>query len=231
MNKSQIQSLLDRFNIVGSEELATELYKSRAIYKEKVAPYAWRAPFVMWGVCRSLPWGAESLPEKYRPYDNNISINGDRGRWSLDSGKMTRLPVPLAKWNSEIGDGDTRLYQYWTFAKLSARHWFSRWVWLGIRNRACMAAVDAGVAVHAPSADVSVAATTSANGKERLVVRALRNGVDSAYQLQYTKIVGPFHIRLNLGYKLDCLNQIDRVAPVVWVPFAMKIRFNKKFDI
>jgi hypothetical protein len=141
---------------------------------------------------------------------------------------MKRLPIPLSKGNSQIGDGDTRLYQYWTFEKLSARHWFARWVWLGIRNRAGRAAAESGAYVpDLPKNPIDVYGYTNPDGTEKITIR---NYGDS-WQIQRTRIYGPFHVRCNLGYKLDCINRIDRLAPVVWVPFAVKIRFNKKFDI
>lgn len=192
-----------------------------------VAPYknnAWR---VMWKVCRSLPWDAEHLPAEYRAYDNPISINGDRGRWGRrPDGTMVRLPVPFSKKNVEIGDGDKRLYQYWTFRWLPARHWFARWVWLGIRNRASQAADDQGYYIPR---DTPIQTFVYESDKEKIVVRWCAFG--GAAQLQHTKIIGPLHFRLNLGVKLGNLNEIDRVAAVTWVDKGFKVRFGRKFDI
>jgi hypothetical protein len=223
-----LKSLIDKTGAHSGIADAVLMSLARAeVQAAIVAPFknsAWR---VMWRVCRSLPWEAEHLPTEFRQYDNPISINGDRGRWHRnDDGAMIRLPVPLEKKNTQIGDGDTRLYQYWTFRWLPARHWFARWVWLGIRNRASQAADDQGYYIPA---EVPIETFEYASDKEKIVVRYCPwNG---AAQLQRTKIVGPLHFRFNLGFKLGNLNEIDRVAAVTWVDKGFKVRFGRKFDI
>lgn len=230
MNAKKIVDWLVRAGVEEDihQSILESLASAEGRYFSFVAPYKEKAPFVMWGVCRSLSWEAERLPDDLRPYDHPISINGDRGRVFLqEDGELTRLRVPLDPTNTELGlVGPPRFYQYWTFKKLSARHWFSRWVWLGILNPAAQAADDQGYFIPK---SISVKSYTYETPTEKIVVRFCDwNG---AAQLQRTRIFGPFHFRVNLGFKLGSITRIDRVAAVTWVEKGFKIRVNSNFDI
>ena len=201
-------------------EQALASMKDAESRSKSVRKYKWRAPFVMLPVCYKLPWEAEVLPEKYRPYDNNISINGDQGIWATrEDGVPYRLPIPLdIKGNSNNDWGNP--YNYYAPKKLSARHWFARYIWLGLRNKACKAADDAGYLVPEGT---QVLEWNQKNSDEEYHVHYIPTM--NLWQLSMTKKrFGFIHFRKNLGFKIGNLNPIDRIASVIWIPFSFKLR-------
>jgi hypothetical protein len=86
-----------------------------------------------------VPFEAESLPERWRAYDNDTSINGDRGTWLWSADGYAELqPCPL--------DDSAIPLCYYAEGHHPRSRW-ARWVWLGWRNMASRAAFDAGPAV------------------------------------------------------------------------------------
>ena len=70
-----------------------------------------------------VPFEAEALPERWKAYDNDVSINGDRGVWLWADGKEGTYaelqPCPL--------DDSAMQYSYWyTHHPRSKWH---RWLW------------------------------------------------------------------------------------------------------
>lgn len=88
-----------------------------------------------------VPFEAEALPERWKAYDNDVSINGDRGTWLWADGKegtyaeLQRRPL------------DDSALQYSYFGKHHPRSKWHRWLWLGFRNMASRLASDAGPAI------------------------------------------------------------------------------------
>lgn len=216
--ETQLESALDSFDDVKAKWEIVSVFKRRA-------------PFVMWSVCRALPWEAEYLPPEYESYDNNISINGDSATTSrLEDGTEVRDPIPLDPKTFFHSDG-TRI-QYWTFKRFHARHWWSRYVWLGLRNRASKLASNLGFNVPHEKDAFLVKRTYSGAWckffrQEILVLSIPVFGDDPTrsliWQLRHQIVVGPFRIIRNIGHKINNLNRIDRQASLTWISWSMKI--------
>jgi hypothetical protein len=73
-------------------------------------------------------WEDGKLPRLFKWWDNDVTINGDRANIWID-GKPV---VPLED------TPEARAMAYWVGGKHHPRSFYSRWVWLGLRNRASM---------------------------------------------------------------------------------------------
>lgn len=112
-------------------------YKQARIGWHKLTAWA----VVGWLLLRNkVPFGAEALPDKWRAYDNDVSINGDRGTWlwSADGHYAELQPCPM--------DDSALPLCYYAEGHHPRSKW-ARWVWLGWRNMASRLASDAGVAI------------------------------------------------------------------------------------
>lgn len=235
MKDAKIRSLLSK--VISPELMADAVYSlslAQRRFDTHVASKKRKAPFVMLPVCLKLDWDAEKLPAKYADYDNNISINGDSATTYHDEqGRRRRNIIPTDP-NVFFHSDGTRI-QYWTFKRFHARHWWSRYVWLGWRNRASAVAAASGIAV-APDAKIVThyKVVESRFKTEELLV----NYVDflgitqlPVWQLRRQVSVGPFRFIQNLGFKLNNLNDIDRVASVTWIPWSLKIGKPKPIHV
>ena len=189
----------------------------------KALPYRLLAPIVMAWVCPRLEWEAEHLPHRYRHWDNEVSINGDRGNWYTDEveNRHKRHPIPYEKGNSLNSRGMP--FNYYAPKKLSARHWFSRYIWLGWRNRAV--AYYSQFGAKEPDHDKldQIKKWEYNTEKENIEVFYY----ETYMQVFYRRKVGPLHLRANLGYKLSNVDGITRKARPVYTPFSFKIRPNR----
>lgn len=188
----------------------------------KALPYRLSAPIVMAWVCPRLEWEAEYLPHRYRHWDNEISINGDRGDWYMDEveNRFKRHPVPYEKGNSKNSRG--KWYNYYAPKKLSPRHWFSRYIWLGWRNRAV--AYFSQFGAKEPEHDKLDLVKKWEYSTEKEYVEVLY--YETYMQVYYKRKVGPLHLRANLGYKLFNIDGVSPKARPVYTPFSFKIRPN-----
>jgi hypothetical protein len=71
-------------------------------------------------------WEDDHLPKFFRWWDNDVTINGDRGLGWVD-GKPV---VPLED------TPEARALAFYVDGKHHPRSFYARWVWLGLRNRA-----------------------------------------------------------------------------------------------
>jgi hypothetical protein len=94
---------------------------------------------VAWLLLRGkLPFEAEAMPTGYERYDNDVSINGDRGAWlPTPDGYADIQPCPI---------GDDAL-QYSYYPPHHPRSRWHRWNWLGHRNMCSRYASDLGPAI------------------------------------------------------------------------------------
>jgi len=150
----------------------------------------------------------EKLPEQYLTYDNEVSINGDLRPWVLnEEGIGIPLPCPL----------DDSGIQYCYYAKgHHPRSKWARWKWLGIRNRASMAAFLLG---PVKSSDIEIFGDIATDkGHEGVVV--FRMGIH--WQIYSCKKFGPFVIRRNVGVKIkNVLQSVAKRAMVVNIPWSL----------
>jgi hypothetical protein len=200
--------------------VALESIKQAKKINEKARKYVLSAPLVMAWVCPRLPWEAEELPAKYRMWDNEVSINGDKGNWYYDEANHIwgRYPIPLTKGNSKNNRG--KWYNYYTFKKLSARHWFARYVWLGWRNRASAAYLEHDVYAPKPEEIKDIQKWEYRTEEEGIEI-LYWNGYMQVFYQRHGKVI---HRRANLGFKLGNVNEITKKIRAVYTPFSFKVR-------
>lgn len=196
-----------------------DLKRSKEQYKKwHVGVYKFLAPIVTLPLVLRAKWEDESLPEQWWKWDNNISLNGDRANWAVDEfGEFNRSPVPLEKGNHLNDNGE--LMNYYAPKKLSPRHWFSRWIWIGWRNRASNLAKEIGPTFYLNSASENYWTAETDKGTITVIEKM------GHYQFIHTRKWWIFEFKSNLGYKLNNLNVIDRTASLVYNPFSFKIRW------
>jgi hypothetical protein len=162
-----------------------------------------------------VPFEAEALPERWKAYDNDVSINGDRGVWlwaDNKEGTYAELqPCPL--------DDSALQYSYWhTHHPRSKWH---RWLWLGTRNMASRLASDVGLAIT-PDMRPRLRSWGNVNtGRDQpgVVVYEL----DGHWQIY---VVEPWYfglvVRRNMGVKLSmAVPGLRRRAPLVMIKFSL----------
>lgn len=210
-----------------SDEIYRNMEQSRLLFK-KLKWYKLTAPFWLIFICLFLKWEDEYLTDllkrnpfkflyKFWPklethlkrFDNNISINGDRGNWVRDDVngvdyhgvKFSRGPVPLED------TPEARAKNYYAFG-LHPRHNLARYVWLGWRNKASNYAKMLG-----PVIDREAHLTTYEwnNGEYDHVTFYFKNGY---WQMMMVKKYWKFLLKRNLGYKVnnvygDLTNQVQ----------------------
>lgn len=160
----------------------------------QITPYKFKAPFMMAYIVQKLPWEAESLPEKWWKYDNEVSINGDLAPWAIDPalGIGVRQPCPL---------DDTGIQYCYYLKGHHPRSKLARWIWMGVRNMCSKYAFTLGPEVKETDYDKLQMWGDKETSKTHpgVVVYEL-NG---HWQMYITEKFGPFVIRRNVGVKLS----------------------------
>lgn len=172
-----------------------------------------------------LKWNAEKLPKFARIFDNDVSINGDRAEWVRNTdGSYTRLPVPLDKDVLTHADGSRFNYYMNLFKKWHARSNVARYVWLGFRNRASWINAKLGVYVKPEKSEggkVYYNQVWSNRNEEGFGIEVTRyNGEWELNEIQ--PFMKKFTKRNVLGYKFSNVDEIKRLASVVWTVGAIR---------
>lgn len=187
-------------------------YRAARIAWHKATAWA----FVGWLLLRGkVPFEAEALPERWKAYDNDVSINGDRGVWlwaDNKEGTYAELqPCPL--------DDSAMQYSYWSTHHPRSK--WHRWLWLGTRNMASRLASDAGPAIT-PEMRPRLrwwGDKDTDRGHPGVLVSEL-DGHWSIYSVAKAPL--GFVVRRNVGVKLGlAVNGLRRRAPLVLIKFSM----------
>ncbi len=199
---------------------AKESFAKAKKVNRKAMPYRLSAPIVMAWVCPQLEWEAEHLPHRYRHWDNEVSINGDRANWYFDEAEKAwkRHPVPYDKGNGLNFFG--KPYNYYAPKKLSPRHWFARYIWLGWRNRASAAYLEHDVYAPKPEEIKDIQKWEYRTEEEGIEILHW-NGYMQVFYQRHGKVI---HRRANLGFKLGNVNEITKKIRAVYTPFSFKVR-------
>lgn len=187
-------------------------YRAARIAWHKVTAWAVVGWLLLTG---KVPFEAEALPERWEAYDNDVSINGDRGVWLWADGQEGTYaelqPCPI--------DDSARQWSYWP--PHHPRSKWHRWLWLGTRNMASRLASDAGPAItpemrsrlrHFGDAETS-------KSHPGIVVYEL----DGHWQI-YAIEKAPFGlvVRRNVGVKLSmAVGALRRRAPLVMIKWSL----------
>lgn len=188
-------------------------YKQAKITKHKLT--AW---FVIGKLLlqNKVPFEAETLPEKYKNYDNDVSINGDRGEWLWENNQggtyAVMQPVPL---------DDSAMPLCYYAEGHHPRSNYARWIWLGFRNMASKLAFDSGPEITPemrPRLRQWGDPATDRNHPGVLVQE-----VDGHWSIY---VVEPWYfglvIRRNMGVKLGlAVNGLRRRASLVMIKFSL----------
>lgn len=195
------------------QDAVASFNKAEQLYNEQVKPYKNKAPFVWAKLARSLPWEANTVPEGYEHYDNDVSINGDG--WAQLQ--------PDGTWRTVREKGVPNCIQYfhpdYTGDAYYApghhpRSKWARFIWNGIRNRASGAAMSAG-----PVTDTSDVEKfgDSATSKSHPGVYVHRMGKYWQLYVCEKTFFGLLVIRRNIGFKIN--NSLDSDKPRAAVVF------------
>ena len=141
------------------------------------------APIVVPFALIFTKWEDNHLPKFFKWWDNDVTINGDRG-----IGWENGFPVvPLED------TPEARALAFYVDGKYHPRSFYARWVWLGLRNRASMLSMMLG------------------NKKDYLEPKEMlwEDGgnyllkVKDRYRFGFMKkLVGKIHIRVHYGFKI-----------------------------
>lgn len=135
------------------DEKAACLASLDAAQKAERKPLIWdcTAPVVMLLVLPFIKRDADKLPRLFRKWDNNVSMNGDGGGvQNPETGEWTDDRA-VKDWQAvqgwlHVNHADPRYGGDCYYAKgHHPRSFWARYVWLGWRNRATIASMDAGV--------------------------------------------------------------------------------------
>lgn len=149
-------------------------------------------PLALW----HTRWDDDELPWWARPWDNDVSINGDREEYWAKDYKGTTY-----------------------YVNAHPRSWQARLVWLLFRNRASWLAKKFG---HRWSTE---AGWSQATYGDPLVSRSHEgwqlNHRDGYWQFYATKRLWKLCLRMNLGWKIWAKSDGRAVANVVWIPLTV----------
>lgn len=183
-------------------------------HRENVAFYkltAWLA--VGWLLLTGkVKYEDEKLPDRWWKYDNEVSMNGDRGTWLLDEeGYAVIQPCPL----------DDSALQYSYFPPSHPRSKTHRWKWLGTRNMASKFAESLGPLI--PAQERSLLRSWGNRETDRktpgVVVHEWK-GHWCIYEVK--RLALGFIIRRNVGVKLAmAVGNMRRQAPLVNIQFSV----------
>lgn len=150
----------------------------------------------------------DALPRLFQWWDNDVSINGDLRE---PDGSLTPIPVE--------DDPAINERNYWAKGR-SPRSFWSRFVWLGLRNRASALAADLGVPMRADAQREVWGDPETSSRHEGWVLY----GSDGAYQLYIQKRAFGAQFRYNWGFKLWAAAGGREYAPVVNTTISFKRR-------
>lgn len=163
-----------------------------------------------------VPFEAEALPERWQAYDNDVSINGDRGVWlwaDNQEGTYAEMqPVPL--------DDSAIPLCYYAEGHHPRSRW-ARWVWLGTRNMASRLASDAGPAITPEMrARLRQWGDMATDRNHPGVLVSELDGHWCIYAVEKAPL--GFVIRRNVGVKLGlAVNGLRRRAPLVMIKWSL----------
>lgn len=169
------------------------------------------APVVVPVALLGTKWEDDRLPRWARWWDNDVSINGDLRE---PDGSLSPVPVEDAL---SVEASPIILRNYWAKGHHPRSRW-SRYVWLGWRNRASWLAMRLGRRfVDAPVRHWGDPAT--GNGHPGWTLNE-HNGV---YQLYIVRKLGSLQFRFNWGFKVWGGPALGRTyAPVVNITASLK---------
>ena len=226
LNKDLPYELLNEMQDVPKEhkDLAASSFRQAEKNSKFIWLYDMSAPVVMLFVLPFVKREAEHLPNLFRKWDNEVSINGD-GTVVLRDGEWVRVHG-----NSREGE---KVYSYSDMDYVGdsyyceghhPRSFYARYVWLGWRNRASKSSEDAGVELtENDRLDTETSGWHPSKSVEGIVL--IRSG--RHYQLMATKKIGPFCRRTNYGFKLNNSLKYNRTRAMV-VTIAVSLPLWKK---
>ena len=163
-----------------------------------------------------VPFEAEALPERWKAYDNDVSINGDRGVWlwaDNQEGTYAELqPCPM--------DDSAIPLCYYAEGHHPRSKW-ARWIWLGFRNMASRLAAETGPAITPEMRPRLQQWGDLATDRDHPGV--LVSKLDGHWTI-YAAEKAPLGlvIRRNVGVKLGlAVNGCRRRAPLVMIKFSL----------
>ena len=177
----------------------TSLLESARLYKEKVAPYKRKAPFVWAKLARKLPWEANTVPEGYENYENDVNINGDAWAQKQPDGSWITIREKGVPNCIQYFHPDYTGDAYYAEGHHPRSPW-ARFIWNGIRNRASASALNAG-----PLTDTSDVQTfgDKDTSKSHPGVYVHRMGLHWQLYVCEKTFFGLFVIRRNVGFKIN----------------------------
>lgn len=181
------------------------------------------APYVMLFVLPFVKWEAEKLPSLFSKWDNEVSLNGDRGYWINSPEGIIRLPAPLED------TPEVRETCYYAEGHHPRSFW-ARYVWLGWRNRASKQAYDAGVEI---TDELRASYKEWGNPSTGEVIDgALSTGYlirncGEYFEVYSNEVKGSFIKRVRYGYKIGNALKGDVVYFRKAMPVAIGISFKR----
>lgn len=184
--------------------------------------YDLSAPIVMLFVLPFVSRDADALPRFFSAWDNNISLNGDSGGVQMPDGSWVNW-YDVEDWEAvkdylQVTYDDPRYGGDAYYAKgHHPRSFWARYVWVGLRNRASLLALDLGREVTAP---IEVLSGSMDVGTRKAGHFLLRSGDVYHYKsFSPFKLLGFKLVRIrSYGFKLEIAmknsDQADRVATV-----------------
>lgn len=204
-------------------EAVESLKEARSLCLKGVL-YDASAPYVMLFVLPFVKWEAEKLPKLFSKWDNEVSINGDRGYWVNSPEGIIRLPVPLED-TQEVRDTC-----YYAKGK-HPRSFVARYIWLGWRNRATKQAYDLGIeitdfhrSVYQYWGNPGVGEKINNQIQEGYLIR----NCDKHYEVYSVKVKGNFIERIRYGYKIGNALKGDVVYFRKAMPVAIGLSYKRK---
>ena len=243
-NSNKPFDLIDQMDIPDDVKVAAKNSLTEAKERHKrVMIYDITAPYVMAFILPFVNWEANSLPKKFRKWDNEVSINGDKYPWTQNKDETGNFVYVGIK--NDIPTGDTCLVwdndakdnievpakslAYWVGKRFHPRSLIARYVWLGIRNRASMASCDEGILVTDELKETFRSWGNPKVGLEvdgKIVTGSYLTAVGGHYQLFSFQPVSVGYQRTNYGFKINnVINDPDRLTkPAMVVAIGVSYR-------
>lgn len=190
---------------------------------QKVRLYDATAPLVMLVALLFTPRSANRLPNLFRKWDNDVSINGDGCGWQRADGTWVDLRDGVRHEGEPLIGYDDPAYggtAYYAKGHHPRSYW-ARYIWLGWRNRASKLSQDLGIVVR--KADIELLAGDMNIGTRQEGHFLLRRGDDFHYKS--VRRIGRFVLIRSIGYKLEIRYKSDRPdgpAAAVLIPISLK---------
>lgn len=196
--------------------------------------YNLSAPIVMLAVLPFVKREANQLPNFFRNWDNNISMNGDSGGVQLPDGSWVGFNDVKTRvaggWEAvidclQVSYGDPRYGGDAYYAPgHHPRSFWARYIWLGWRNRASQLSIEVGVEVKKPVQLLSGNYDISTKQEGHFL---LKSGDNFHFKtVEKVKLFGRNFARIrSVGFKLDIARntpgQSERAA-AVYIPWSLK---------